>query len=78
MARGCHTEEARAKLRIARIGKHNSEESKHKAAEAMRQQWQNPEFRTRMSEAHKGEANPLYGKSLSIETRIKIGNTNWR
>ena len=52
------------------------DEWKNNVVEATKKRWQDPEFKERMCQQRKGmncgEANPMYGKPVSQETREKI------
>lgn len=54
------------------LGKHHSEESKKKNAEAHKGKKMSEEFCRKDSESHKGEKNPFYGKHHTEETRKKM------
>ena len=56
------------------------DEWKNNIVEATKRRWQDPEFKERMCKQRKGmncgEANPMYGKIVSEETRQKISQTS--
>lgn len=56
------------------------DEWKNNIVEATKRRWQDPEFKEKMCKQRKGmncgEANPMYGKIVSEETRQKISQTS--
>lgn len=46
-------------------------ESAKKVSQSISKLWENPEYRKRMSEAHKGHAGPMVGKTHSEATKLK-------
>ena len=74
-----YSDETRAKIGAARLGKHRPDETRAKISDALRGD-KNPmygkhhteETRAKMSAAKLGEKAPWYGKHLSDETRAKI------
>ncbi len=69
------SEEGKQRIRINKIGTKLSQESKDKISQKAKLRWQNPEYRTRLSNAFKkkiGHKNPFFGKRHSSETIKKM------
>lgn len=69
-----HSEETKQKIRLAKIGKKQSEETKLKKAEKCALYW-TPERRKEISEKMKGEGNPFFGKTHKTESMEKANQT---
>ena len=74
-----HTNEARAKISAAGMGKrhymygkHHSEETKRKMSDAHRGKHHSEATKRKIGEANSGERSPNYGKHLSKDTRQKM------
>jgi predicted GIY-YIG superfamily endonuclease len=52
-------------------GKTASDETKKRVSEGVKKLWENPEYRQRMSDSHKGSSN-FYGKKHSVESIEKM------
>jgi group I intron endonuclease len=69
-----HTEATKEKIRLAKIGKKQSEETKMKKAEKCALYW-TEERRKAISERMKGEGNTFFGKKHKTESIEKAKNT---
>lgn len=73
MIKGTHcTDDQKAKMRIAKLGKKLSPSHIKNRTIAQTGLKRSSETRAKMSVAQSGENNPQFGKTLSIETRIKM------
>lgn len=67
-----HSEEAKNKMRLARLGKKLSEETKRKLIESRLGKSHSEETKRKMSEAHRGEKHCFFGRHHTKETKDKI------
>jgi len=71
-----HTEATKEVLRQKNLGKIISEDSRKKMSDSHKKQWENEEYRKKITEATKGKNNPHYGKKHSKEAKDRIGELN--
>lgn len=69
------TEEHKQRMREANMGKHVSEETKQKLREIAKKQWENPEYRKRMSELKLGKPSGSKGKKRTDESRKRMSDS---
>lgn len=73
--KGIMSEETRAKIAAANIGKKATPEARKNMSEAHRGKTLSPEQRQKISEANKGENNPFFGKKHTQESIDKFSKT---